>query len=257
MPDTRSSVRAVDRHSGAGSATVGGVTRTSTDDDVLAGLVDRLIAARDAAAGLAGREPLGVRAVEPAAGRRSYLAAFEGPAFLCLTSGLGAEVDERRAREAASASLLWETVEILVDSAALRDLARAVGRFLALGGDPVEVSETLEVVAARALDLAAWREEPVRALASLPALDDAVALHERLVGAYARFVRASEPLVAAQDTLTPEVIAALREVEEAAGRAGAAERLADRLAGAMPGCEDGADQMMAAHLTRLRDGSSS
>ena len=178
--------------------------------------------------------------------------AFEGPAFLCLAADLTAEVDERRAREAASASLLWETVETLVDAAALRELARAVGRFLAVGGELTAVSQTLETLAARALELAAWRDEPLRALASLPALDDGVALHERLATAYSLFVRASEPLVGVQDTLTPEVIAALREVEEAAGRAGAAERLADRLAGAMPGCEDGADQMVAAHLTRLR-----
>jgi len=220
-------------------------------------LVADLESARDAASGLAGRDPLGVRAVEPAAGRRSYLVAFDGPAFLCLTRDLSAEVDERRAREAASASLLWETVETLVDAAALRELARAIGRLLALGGDPVEVSETLEVVAARALEIAAWRDEPLRALASLPALDEGVALHERLVGAFARFVRASEPLVGVQDTLAPELIAALREVEECAGRAGAAERLAERLAGAMPGCEDGADQMLAVHLTRLRaDGGS-
>lgn len=233
------------------------MTGVTADDDVVGDLVDRLAAARDAAAGLSGREPLGVRAVEPAVGRRSYLVAFDGPAFLCLTADLSAEVDERRAREAASASLLWETVEALVDSAALRDLARAVGRLLALGGDPAAVSEALEVVAARALALAAWRDEPLRALASLPVLDDGVALHERLVGAYARFVRASEPLVTVQDTLSPELIAALREVEGSAGRAGAAERLADRLAGAMPGCEDGADQMVAAHVTRLRgDGAS-
>jgi hypothetical protein len=232
------------------------VSAATTDDD-LAGLVDRLSAARDAAAGLSGLQPLGVRAVEPAAGRRSYLVAFPGPAFLCLTDALSAEVDERRAREAASASLLWETVETLVDSAALRELARAVGRFLALGDDPPEVSRSLEVVAARALELAAWRDEPLRALASLPALDEGVSLHERLVGAYARFVRASEPLVAVQDTLSPELIAALRDVEEGAGRSGAAERLAERLAGAMPECEAGADQMMAAHLTRLRGGNAS
>ena len=221
-------------------------------DDPLRELVGGLSSARDAAAGLGGRPPLGVRAVEAAAGRRSYLVAFEGPAFLCLAADLTAEVDERRAREAASASLLWETVETLVDAAALHELTRAVGRFLAIGGELTSVSRTLETVATRALELAAWRDEPLRALASLPALDDGVALHERLATAYSLFVRASEPLVEVQDTLTPEVIAALREVEEAAGRAGAPERLADRLAGAMPGCEDGADQMVASHLTRLR-----
>lgn len=221
-------------------------------DDVVGELVAVLASARDAAAEIAGRRPLGVRAVEPALGRRSYLAAFDGPAFLCLTSRLSVEEDARRVREAASAALLWESFETLVDPEALRLLVAAVGRLLALGGDPAAVARTLEVVAARALDLAAWREEPQRALASLPALDEAVALHDRLAGAYARFVRASEPLVETQDTLSPELVAALREVEQSAGRAGAAESLGDRLAGAMPGCEDGAQQMVAAHIGLLR-----
>jgi hypothetical protein len=228
------------------------VSPAPTDGAALAALVTALASARDAASRLIGREPLGVRAVEPGAGRRSYVVAFAGPAFLCLASDFSAESHERPAREAASASLLWETFEALVDPVALRDLARAVGRLLALGGDPPAVAETLEVVAARALDLAAWRDDPLRALASLSALDEAVALHERLVGSYARFVRASEPLVGVQESLAPELIAALREVEQSAGRAGAAERLADRLAVAMSECEDGAAQMMAAHLTPLR-----
>jgi hypothetical protein len=231
---------------------VGSVSGASTPDDVVGDLVVRLSRARDAAAGLSGRQPLGVRAVEPALGRRNYLVAFEGPAFLCLTSDMSAEVDERRARETASAGLLWESVETIVDADALRDLARAIGRLLALGEGPREVSESLETVAARALELAAWREEPVRALASLPDLEGAIGLHERLVGAWARFMRASEPLVEMQETLTPGLVGALREVEEAAGRAGAPERLADRLAGAMPECEEGAEQILAAHVTRLR-----
>ena len=129
-------------------------------------------------------------------------------------------------------------VETLVDADALRELARAIGRLLALGGDPTAVSETLETVAARALELAAWRDEPLRALASLPALDEGALAPARAPGRGLRaLLRASEPLVAVQDTLTPELIAALREVEEGAG-AGAGERLADRLAGAMPECED-------------------
>jgi hypothetical protein len=87
-------------------------------------------------------------------------------------------------------------------------------------------------------------------VASLPDLDRAVALHERLVGAYARFVRASEPLVAAQDTLSSALIDALRELEAAAGRAGAGERLAERLAAALPECREGADEMVAADPRR-------
>lgn len=215
-------------------------------------LVTRLGAARDAAAALAGEAPLGVREVEPVAGRRAYLAAFPGPAFLCLDATLRPEADARRAREAASASLLWEHVEAMVDPAALRDLASAIGRLLALGGDPPEVTGPLETVAARALELAAWREEPLRAVASLPDIDRGAAVQDRLHGAYARFMRASDPLVEVQDTLPEALIAALRDVEEAAGRAGAGDRLADRLAAALPECDEGADQILAASVRGAR-----
>ncbi|MGD9571711.1 MAG: hypothetical protein AB7V62_07515 [Thermoleophilia bacterium] len=220
-------------------------------DDLLAALVGDLGRARAAAGDLAGREPLGVRAVETAPGRRGYVAAFDGPAFLCLSGDLGAERDGARAREAAQASLLWEHVEGLVDPDALRELAAAAGRVLALGRDPEGVLAPVGAVAARALDLVAWREEPMRALASMPDLDRGVALQERLVGAYARFVRLSEPLVAVQDTLDADLLQALGDLERAAGRAGAGRRLADDLAAALPDCREGADEMAAAHLTRL------
>jgi hypothetical protein len=224
---------------------------TEAGEAALRDLVERLGAARDAAAALAGRPALGVRAVEPAHGRRSYLCAFEGPAFVCLDDRLTAERDARRVREAASASLLWEQVEALVDADALRDLAAAVGRLLARGGDPPEVAASLEVVAARALDLARWRDDPARAVASVPDLDTVTALQERLVGAYRRFLRASEPLVEVQDRLDAGLVDALHDVEQRAGPAGAVERLADRLGAAMPETEDGADQVVRAHLTRL------
>jgi hypothetical protein len=227
---------------------------TEAGEAALRELVERLGAARDAATALAGRPAIGVRAVEPAPGRRSYLCAFEGPAFLCLDDRLAAERDARRVREAASASLLWEQVEALVDADSLRDLAAAVGRLLARGGDPSEVAASLEVVAARALDLARWRDDPARAVASVPDLDTVTALQERLVGAYRRFLRASEPLVAVQDRLDAGLVDALRDVEQAAGPAGAAERLADRIGAAMPATEDGADQVLRAHLTRLNAG---
>jgi hypothetical protein len=222
--------------------------------EALRALVESLEAARDAAAAAAGRPPIGVRAVESAGGRRSYLCAFEGPGFLCLDEGLAVERDPRRVRESASASLMWEHVEALVDSASLRDLAGAIGRLLARGGDPPEVAETLEVVAARALDLARWREDPARAVASVPQLDRATALQERLLGAYRRFLRASEPLVAVQDRLDAGLVDALGDVERSASPAGAAERLADRLAAALPESQDGADQVVRAHIARLADG---
>jgi hypothetical protein len=215
-------------------------------------LVERLGAARDAAAAAAGETPLGVRAVEAVAGRRAYVAAFPGPAFLCLDERLAPEADPRRAHQTASASLLWEHVEAIVDAGALRDLAAAIGRLLALGGDPADVTGPLETVATRALELAAWREDPLRAVASVPDIDAGAALQDRLCGAYARFMRASDPLVAVQDTLPDALIAALRDVEEAAARAGAADRLSDRLAAAMPECEEGAGQMVAASVRAAR-----
>ena len=201
-----------------------------------------LESARDAAAEVAGRPPLGLRAVEAVAGRRSYLCAFEGPAFLCLTSELRPEPDARRAHEAASASLLWEHLESAVDADALRDLASAIGRLLARVSDRRRWARPSRwwprgpcawppgaTIAARA--------------ASVPAADDASLLQDRLAGAYARFMRVSEPLVEMQDQLPEGLVAALREVEESAARAGAADRLADRLRLAMAECEDGARQI--------------
>ena len=219
------------------------------DDAALRALVEDLGAARDEAAAIAGRPPMGVRAVESAHGRRSYLCAFEGPSFLCLDAGLAAARDPRQVREAAAASLLWEQLESLIDSASLRDLAAAIGRLLARGGDPPEVAGTLEVVAARAPFVLEVELESV--VASVPELDRATALQERLVGAYRRFLRASEPLVEVQDRLDDGLVEALGDVERSAGPAGAAERLAERLAAALPEGEDGADQVVRAHITRL------
>lgn len=224
-----------------------------SSETAAAQLVERLESARDAAAALAGTAPLGVRAIEPAPGRRGYVAAFEGPRFLCLDGALAAERSLRRARETASAGLLWEHAEAMVDPDALRELARAIGRLLALGDDPAGILPPLETVAARAIELAAWRDAPLRAIASLEELERGAALQERLNGAWRRFVRASEPLVERQDALDPVTVEALRDIEQAAGAAGAAERLADRLAAAMPDCEEGAEQMVAVHVTRLRE----
>ena len=229
------------------------MTSATRDEAGLRALVQSLGAARDAAEAIAGRAPIGIRAVEPAPGRRGYLCAFEGPAFLCLDAELAPERDARRVRESASASLLWEGLESLVDAGELRGLAGAVGRLLARGSDPPEVAASLEVVAARALDLARWRDDPGRALASVPELDRVIAIQERLMGAYRRFLRASEPLVELQDRLEPGLVEALRDVEVSAAPAGAAERLADRLAAALPESEDGADQVVRAHITRLAE----
>jgi hypothetical protein len=216
-------------------------------DDLLGFLAD----ARDAATARAGREPLGLRAVELGDGARRALCAFPGPAFLCLDPTLAPERSELRARQVAAAGLLVEHAEGLVDAGALRDLAAAAGRVLALQPEGADLEEALGEVAEAALALAAWRDAPERALASLAALDTATARQERLLVGYGAFVAASDPLVAVQDRLPAPLVEALRALEEAAGRAGATGRLAERLADAMAGCEQGAAEITAAHLTPL------
>jgi hypothetical protein len=214
-------------------------------------LARQLSAAHGAAATIAGRPPLGLRAIEPAAGRRWYLCAFEGPSFLCLTAELGAEASERRAREAAALGLLWEHAEAAIDAESLRELARAASRALAAGYGPAAVDAALGSLAEAALRLAVWREAPERALASLVQLEAGVRLHEEVRAGYGRFVAATDPLAADQDRLPAGQVAALREVEEAAGRAHLADSVAQRLAAALPDCDEGAGQVVAGHLTRL------
>ena len=214
-------------------------------------LVAELGAAHGAAVAVGGREPLGVRAVEPVAGARAYLCAFDGPGFLCLDGRLVPERDARRVREVAMAGLLWEHVELYVDPDALESLTGAIGRLLALGGDPRDVMDTLERVAARSLELTGWRTVPERVVASLPAMDEAVLLQGRLHAAYSLFVRASEPLVEIQSSLSTEMVGALRAVEQAAGMARFPERLAEMLGRAMGECSDGADEIVALHITPL------
>jgi hypothetical protein len=206
-----------------------------------------LAGARDRAEDLVGRPTLGLRAIETGAGRW-YLCAFPGPTFLCLTGALAPETFERRARDAAAAGLLQERVEQLVDADALQGLAAAAGRALARGDEDAATAGALGAVAEAALELAAWRAAPERALASVPELDHAVRLHEGVRTAYGRFVHASEGLVAGQDSLDAGRVALLRGVEEAAGAAGVGESLARRLGDAMEDCEEAAGQVVSAHV---------
>lgn len=230
-----------------------GATPEDPSERAAQALLDDLVRAVESAERTTGRTPVGVRAVEPARGRRLYLCAFEGPGFLCLGPDARPEGRASAVREAATVSLLWEHLETLVDADALRAMVGAIGRLLAVGGEPPAVTAHLERVAEHALVLAAWRDEPQRVLASLPALDDAVALQEEVAEWYGRYLVASEPLVEAQGSLAEPLVAALRALEERAAEAGARERLADRLAGAMPECDEAAGQVLQAHLTRLTD----
>jgi hypothetical protein len=239
-------------HSGRVSPAAPHVRRAADPNRLLGGLA----AAHDAAFARVGREPAGVRAVERAPGTREYLCAFAGPGFLCLSEDLRPAGDAARVREVAGVGLLWEWLEGLVDGAALLALADAVQVVMgcaAVTTLPGRVVDALDPVADRARDLALWRDEPGRALASLPDLDDAVALQERLHAAWTLFVRASEPLVEAQDALDPTVVSALGDLERAAGEARAHERLADLLAAALEDCGHGAEQVAAAHLTPVAD----
>ncbi len=214
-------------------------------------LLAALRSAHAAALAAGGREPLGLRAVEAAPGRRAYLVAFDGPAFLCLRGDLAVESREAAVREVASASILWERLEALVSPERLHGLASAAGRALAVGAGDAEVTAALGLVGQRALALAEWRGVPGRELAALADVDHAVRLQEELHRSYALFVRASEPMVQAQERLPSELVDALRALEEAAATAGAGARLADQLAEALPGCREAAAEIAAAHLTPL------
>src|SRR5690606_3065879 len=121
-------------------------------DDPTARLLAELQAAYSAAGAIAGAEPLGVRAIEEGPGRRAYLCAFEGPRFLCLTADLRPERSLARARDAAAAGLLWEHLEQAIDPQALGALVEAIGRLLAITTEPRAVTESLQRVAARALE---------------------------------------------------------------------------------------------------------
>ena len=216
-----------------------------------AALAAELGEAAAAATAIAGPGLLGLRAVEPREGHRWYLCALEGPAFLCLRRDLTRESGERRVHEVASGSLLVERAEAMIDGAELRYFAGAAGRLLAVAGEPGELEEAIEAAAQRALLLAEWRESAQREVASVAALDTAIALHEAFTRAYGHFVSVSEPLVEHQDELPPEAVSGLRVFEEAAGRAGVGEALAARLGAAMEDCDEGAAQVVAAHVLPL------
>jgi hypothetical protein len=212
-------------------------------------IAQQLTAARAAAENIADRAPLGLRAVEPGRGRW-YLCAFDGPQFLCLTGDLVPERSSREIRDAAAAGLLYERLEQYVDGERLRELAAAASRVVARGEEDAAAIDALVSLAHEALGLAEWSDAPERIVAALANLDEASRRHERVRLAYSRFVAATDRLVAVQDTLDPERMAALRAVEEAAGEAEIGESLARRLGAAMDDCDAAAAQVVAAHITR-------
>ena len=120
-----------------------------------------------------------------------------------------------------------------------------------VGAMPAAV-EALGRAAAAADDLATWREDPRRIIASLIDLDEAAAIQERAHAAYATFAGLTEPLVERQDSLDPALLQALIEVERAADAAGLGASLGKMLAEAMPGIVEAADEMARAHVTPLQ-----
>ena len=213
----------------------------------MADLVADLEGAAHGAAAVAGRDPVGVRAVEPSAGERWYLCAFEGPAFLCLDRDHRPEATRRHALHAAGCALLVEHAESLLDAAELELTAGVAGRVgAALDG---AVADALAALEEDVATLSAWRAEPERAVASLPALEVAIRLHDVARADYERFVAVSEPLVAIQDTLPAEVVDGLRDLEQAAHRAGLARPLALAVSEAIAVIDAGTREILEHHLT--------
>lgn len=68
----------------------------------------------------------------------------------------------------------------------------------------------------------------------------------------ATFAAVTEPLVARQHELPPDLLASLVAVEQAAADAGLGTSLGGMLGEGMPGIVEAADEMAAAHVTPLR-----
>lgn len=220
-------------------------------DDPATRLLADLAAARDAAQAITDRQALGLRAVEPGTGGRSYVVAFDGPGFVCLNEVCEPEPSLVRMRSVAHACLVVEHAEVLLDPAALRAVGPTAVRLEPWEGELHTAVAALHRAAVAADDLADWRDDPLRAIASLPALDDALIRHERVRGAYAAFVKATDQLVERQDSLGADLLQVLTEVEAVAGRAGLGASLAGVLAQSMDRLAEGADEMVGASLTPL------
>lgn len=211
-----------------------------------------MVAARGAAEALAGRAMAGLRAVLPGTGGRAWMVAFDGPEFLCLDHSLAPVDDIARVRDVAQALLAAEVVDEMVDAPALRALRPHVDALAPFEGDLPTAIQALGRAADACDELAEWREQPDRIVASLVDIDAAVLIQARAHSAYATFAGVTEPLVARQQELAPELLAALVAVEQAAADAGLGAALGKVLGEGMPGIVEAADEMAAAHITPLR-----
>ncbi len=220
----------------------GSVAHTSLDV-----LVTALGDARAQAQSVVGDGVTGVRAVEPAPDLRWYLCAFDGPRFLCLDADLEVERDPRRVHQAATCVLLVEHAETLVEQGEL-DILAAAASSLGAHVEGAELRDALSALHASAQELAHWRAALERAVASLPQLEVGIRLHDLARRQYERYVEGTEPLVAIQDRLADALVASLRELEEAAGRARIARPLSASIAEAMQALDAGAAEIVAKHI---------
>jgi hypothetical protein len=221
-------------------------------DDSLEALVTALSEAQAAAAAIAGETPIGVRAVEPASGRRWYLCAFDGARFLCLDAGLAVERDAYRLHQAAACALMVEHAESLVEQGETDVLASSVAA-LVPQVEARALRDTLQALEVGVRALSEWSAAPERAVASLSGLETGIRLHDLARDAYERFMEGTEPLVAIQDQLADELLQGLRDVDEAAARAGINRPLAGVIAEAIDALDAGAAEIAAAHIVTVED----
>ncbi|MSO45079.1 MAG: hypothetical protein EXQ74_07250 [Thermoleophilia bacterium] len=219
-----------------------------TGDEGISGLNDAVRAAE----AVGGRAVIGVRPVDPGTGGRAWVVALEGPSYLVLGANLAPVTSLTRARDVAQTGLAAEVVEDTVDSDALRVFITTVGDLFPFDAEMPVALAALRRCAAACRDLADWRDDPARAVASMVGIDAAVAIQGRAHAAYAGFVSATEPLVEQQTALDPDLLGALTAVESAAAAAGLGAPLGGMLGAGAASLMAAADEMAQGHLTPLR-----
>lgn len=211
-------------------------------------LVDRLAAARDAIDHMTGQPAAGVRAVEPRPDERYYMCVLADGGLTCLDDALGPVPRGDSVRAVLRAALLSEHAEESVDAAAL-DVLRNAAASLAARSDDAPLQVACRRLADAAGDLADWRRDPAREVATVADLDGAVRRHDAVRSAHVGFLAATDPLVPIQDTLPSDLIESLQSLEQASSQAGVGGALTPVLAAAL----EGIDQSLAELEVRYQD----
>lgn len=215
----------------------------ATEHDTLDELVNDLTAARGAAQTIGGGEVTGVRAVEARPGVRHYMCAFADGRIGCLDSALTPVAAGIEVHEVLRVALLLEYAEEALDVAPLQVMIAEAATTRALIDDK-RVQFALDTLIAGTDGLITWREDPRRAVAQMSGLDEAITRHDDVRRAHIAFIASTDPLVPIQDTLSPEVRNALRELELACAAAGVSGGLTAQLAGALPSIDTGVDELL-------------